>query len=380
MISVKKISCLLFLVVFMSLSVQNDAKAFSINESIIKFFKKPDVKKAPALAPKAEKKKTEATEVKPEVKAPEKIEVTETGTTIKKSTEPLFLDGDIDESLPLPSYPANAILSFGKMSSYEMTDEDTLLDVARFFDLGYIEVLAANPGVDSWTPKPGEKVILPQFKLLPRTTQEGVVVNLAQMRLYYFDKTSKLQYSYPIGIGREGLNTPVGETTVINKVAGPRWNPTDRMREEKPWMPLSVAPGPSNPLGAYALYLGWPTFLIHGSNKPWAIGRRVSSGCMRMYPKNIENVFNTIAVGTKVTIVNQPILVAEIDKKLYLEVNPSRTQGDEIEIEGKYKVKHLTEGMKKVISDAAGAKAKEIKWDVVKKAVEERRGYPIQIN
>lgn len=369
---------LAFLLLF---SIQAEAKSFSINEAIINFFKKPEVKENTVKENKVESKKVEKKVEKIQHPAPkQKPKETAEKKPVSKNSEPVFIDGDIDETLPLPPYPEKAIRAFGKMGSYKMNEEDTLLDVARFFDLGYIEVLAANPGVDSWTPTPETTVVLPHFKLLPRAPQEGVVVNLAQMRLYYFDKDKKIEYSYPIGIGREGLNTPVGETTIVNKVAAPRWNPTERMREEKAWLPISVPPGPSNPLGEYALYLGWPTFLMHGSNKPWAIGRRVSSGCMRMYPKNIKTVYETVSVGTKVTIVNQPILVAEIDGKIYLEANPSKIQGDSLEIEGIYKKKPLTEGIKKVIADAAGAKAKEIKWETVKKVIEERRGYPVQIN
>jgi len=286
---------------------------------------------------------------------------------------------DVDETLPLPKYPAGARIAIGKMQTYKLGEEDTLLDVARHFRLGFIEARAANPDTDPWTPVPGEEVIIPAFKLLPRTVQKGIVVNLAQMRMYYFKNPDQEPVTFPIGVGREGLQTPTGETTVIRKVAGPIWYPTARMREEKPFLPPAVRAGPSNPLGTHALYLGWPTFLIHGSNKPWAIGRRVSSGCMRMYPEDISDLFEMAPVGTKVTVVDQPILAGWIGDKFYLEANPSKTQGNDIEIEGEHAVRELDDALKKVIAGAAGVPSEMIDWEAVKTVVAERRGYPVLI-
>ncbi|MBI3440269.1 MAG: L,D-transpeptidase family protein [Proteobacteria bacterium] len=286
---------------------------------------------------------------------------------------------DIDETIPLPPYPDKAVVAIGKLQTYTVDEEDTLLDISRHYRLGFIELRAANPQVDPWTPIPGEPVTIPSFKLLPRTAQKGIVVNLAQMRMYYFSKSHKHLVTFPIGVGREGLQTPTGDTTVIRKTAGPVWFPTERMREEKPFLPAAVPAGPSNPLGTHALYLGWPTFLIHGSNKPWAIGRRVSSGCMRMYPEDIKDIFNMVPVGTPVTVVDQPLLVGWVGDTLYLEANPSKTQGNDIEINGEHAIKPLTNAIKKVIVDAAGVQADIIDWDTVRTILEERRGYPVAI-
>ncbi len=286
---------------------------------------------------------------------------------------------DTDETLPLPPYPPKARISMGALQTYAMGEEDSLLDVARYFKLGFVELRAANPKVDPWTPVPGEPVTIPSFKLLPRTRQVGIVVNLAQMRLYYFKTPGAEPVTFPIGIGREGLLTPTGETTIVRKVVGPTWFPTPRMREEKPYLPVAFPPGPSNPLGTHALYLGWPEFRIHGTDKPWAIGRRVSSGCMRMYPEDIIALFKMVPVGTKVTVVEQPILVGWIGDELYLEANPSKSQNSDIEINGEHEIKGLTEPLKKMITAAAGIPADRIDWNVVKKAVEERLGYPIVI-
>ncbi len=287
---------------------------------------------------------------------------------------------DTDETLPLPPYPPQARIAVGAMQAHEVGEEDTLLDIARHYKLGFVEIRAANPGVDPWTPVPGESVVIPSFRLLPRAPQKGIVVNLAQMRLYHFTNPKKEPASYPIGIGREGLQTPTGATTIVRKSAAPTWHPTERMREENPLLPAVIPAGPSNPLGTHALYLGWPTFLIHGSNKPWAIGRRVSSGCMRLYPEDISRLFKTVPVGTPVTVVDQPLLAGWVGDAFYLEANPSKTQGNEIEIDGAYRIEWgLDESLKKVILEAAGPDAEKINWHTVKVVLEERLGYPVQV-
>ena len=286
---------------------------------------------------------------------------------------------DADENAALPDYPIGARISIGEMKSYVTGEEDTFADIARHFDLGYVELRAANPGIDPWAAPAGETLTVPTFKLLPRAPQQGIVVNLGEMRMYYYQGPGKPPQTFPLGIGREGLETPTGTTSIIKKVAGPVWYPTDRMRKEKPWLPVFIPAGNANPLGTHAMYLGWPTFLIHGSNKPWGIGRRVSSGCMRMYPEDIITMFGQTAVGTKVTVVNQPIKVGWLDDGLYLEANPTLTQSNQIEIDGTHDVKPLTPGMKKNIIAAAGAEASHINWDTVDKVIRERRGIPVMI-
>jgi L,D-transpeptidase ErfK/SrfK len=295
------------------------------------------------------------------------------------SEAPLPPTFDVDEALPLPPYPMGARIAIGAMQTYKTGEEDTLLDVARQFDLGYVQLRAANPDIDPWAPEPGQDIVIPSFHLLPRARQTGIVVNLAEMRLYHFRKPGAEPDTYALGIGKDGLQTPTGETTIVRKAAYPSWFPTARMREEKPWLPVSVAPGAANPLGTHALYLGWPTFLIHGSNKPWAIGRRVSSGCMRMYPEDIIRVFENVPVGTKVTVVDQPILIGWVDDKLYLSANPSRLQSNQIEIDGLLVPKSIPDGLKQNISAAAGPAAKDIDWHLVEKVLTERRGYPVEI-
>ena len=279
----------------------------------------------------------------------------------------------------LPDYPVGSRISLGTANTYETQEEDTFLDIARHFSLGYVELRTANPGVDPWSPAPGTELLIPAFQLLPRAKQKGIVVNLGKMRLYYFKDAGKPPLSYPIGIGREGLQTPTGETTVARKSAKPTWFPTERMRKEKPWLPESVPAGAANPLGAYALYLGWPTFLIHGSNKPWGIGRRVSSGCMRMYPEDIAEMFGKVPVGTPVTVVDQPVLIGWVEDTLYLEANPTQVQSSEIEGGDLETLRPLTDDIKQEILKTAGTAAGKIDWRAAERALRERRGYPVAI-
>ncbi|MDY0008770.1 MAG: L,D-transpeptidase family protein [Bdellovibrionales bacterium] len=279
----------------------------------------------------------------------------------------------------LPDYPMGARISMGKQTTYKGGEEDTFLDIARHFTLGYVELRAANPEIDPWAPPPGQDIVIPGFQLLPRARQQGVVVNLAKMRLYYFRDPGSEPITYPIGIGSEGLDTPTGVTKVVRKAAGPSWYPTERMRSEKPWLPRHVPPGISNPLGTHALYLGWPTYLIHGSNKPWGIGRRVSSGCMRMYPENVVEFFGMVPVGTRVTIVDQPILVGWLDDGLYLEANPTYTQSVDLENGIDITPTPLTDKMREMIVEAAGVAAGRVNWSMVEKTIRERRGIPVMI-
>ncbi|MEM6781535.1 MAG: L,D-transpeptidase family protein, partial [Pseudomonadota bacterium] len=204
----------------------------------------------------------------------------------------------------------------GEMEVHTAVFEDTLVHLARWNDLGFVEMMAANPELDPWIPGAGAKVILPKQHLLPDAPRKGIVINLPEMHLFFFPEDGSAPTVHSIGIGREGLNTPIGKTTVTRKKAGPTWRPTARMREEDPSLPAVVPPGPENPLGTHALYLGFPQYLIHGTNKPYGIGRRISSGCIRMYPETIRELFDRVPVGTPVNIVDQPIKVGWIDDKM----------------------------------------------------------------
>ncbi|MDT4838327.1 putative L,D-transpeptidase YbiS [compost metagenome] len=187
--------------------------------------------------------------------------------------------------------------------------EDTFADLAERYDLGYQEMLDANPGVDAWLPKVGTHIQIPTQFTLPDGPRDGVVINLAELRLYYFPAETRLVYTYPLGIGREGWDSPVATTRITEKVANPSWFPTPSIRAEHAAngdpLPSRVPPGPDNPLGPYKIRLGLPAYLIHGSNKKFGIGTRTSHGCFRMYNQDVAELFSKVPVGTKVRIINE---------------------------------------------------------------------------
>ena len=205
--------------------------------------------------------------------------------------------------------------------------DDTLPDIARRFDVGYEEILTANPGVDPWLPGVGREVVVPTQFILPAAPHEGVVVNVAAMRIFYYPPHKKgepqIVYTHPIGIGKVGWKTPEGTTKIISRQKDPVWVVPKSVREEHAEdgekLPAQVPAGPDNPLGQYAFHLGWPSYLIHGTNKPYGVGMRSSHGCIRLYPEDIAVFFDMIPIGTKVTVVNQPYLFGWRDGTLYLQ-------------------------------------------------------------
>lgn len=208
--------------------------------------------------------------------------------------------------------------------------EDTLSDIARRFNLGYEEIVRANPGVDPWLPGDGREIVLPTQFVLPDAPREGLVINLPALRVFYFPKVKegepKRVITHPIGIGKVGWSTPEGTTTVIGKRKNPVWTPPASVRKEHlengDPLPKQVPPGPDNPLGAFAMTLGWPSYLIHGTNKPYGVGMRSSHGCIRFYPEDIALLFDQIPLRTKVHVVNQPMLIGWHDGAIYVQALP----------------------------------------------------------
>src|ERR1700722_8425296 len=224
---------------------------------------------------------------------------------------------DVDSGSDIVGYVQKTII--GK--------DDTLPDIARRFDVGYEEILTANPGVDPWLPGVGREVVVPTQFILPAAPHEGVVVNVAAMRIFYYPPHKKGEpetvYTHPIGIGKVGWKTPEGSTRIISRQKDPVWVVPKSVREEHQEngekLPAQVPAGPDNPLGQYEFRLGWPSYLIHGTNKPYGVGMRSSHGCMRLYPEDIAVFFDLIPIGTKVTVVNQPYLFGWRDGTLYLQ-------------------------------------------------------------
>lgn len=218
----------------------------------------------------------------------------------------------------------------GEIQIIRARHEDTFVDIARAYDLGFDELVDANPDVDPWLPGEGTRIVLPTQFVLPDAPRTGIVLNIGAKRLFYFPKAAPGEaaqvITHPVGIGREGWATPTGATKVISKTKDPTWVVPASIRREHAAagnpLPARVPPGPDNPLGRYALRLDLPSYLIHGTNRPAGIGMRVSHGCIQLFPEDIESLFAEVPVGTPVLIVNQPRLLGWRGDNLYLEAHP----------------------------------------------------------
>ena len=267
----------------------------------------------------------------------------------------------------------------GEIKTTRAELKDTLLDIARSNSLGYHDIKLLNPDLDTWLPGEGKEVILPLQFVLPDAEKKGLVLNIPEMRLYYFpenaDKDKKVVFTYPLGVGREGWSTPYIKTKIIEKKKHPKWYPPKSIREEHEEkgdpLPEFIEAGPDNPLGDYALRLGKPEYLIHGTNKPYGVGMRVSHGCIRLYPEDIEYLFKNVKLGTSVNIVNQPYKVGIRDGIIYLEAHPHLK-------EDASRFSNLTEIVKLIIGKTE-EKSYEIDWNLVNEVVREHKGIPVAI-
>lgn len=211
----------------------------------------------------------------------------------------------------------------GTTNQYVVKKGETLIEIARAFGLGFNEIADANKAVDPFIPKAGTLVRIPLIWVLPdKTRYRGIVINLSEMRLYFFhDREGRSVSTFPIGIGDEGSDTPVGRFTVTRKTVNPAWHVPPSIRREKPHLPARVPPGPDNPLGTHALRLSRSSILIHGTNKPWGVGRRVSHGCIRLYPEDIARLFHLVPVGARVTVTRQPVKLGIMNGRVFIEVH-----------------------------------------------------------
>ena len=245
----------------------------------------------------------------------------------------------------------------GEPTYYLTQGAETLLDVALERNLGVPEISAVNPGVDPWVPGSELLLTLPTQFILPDAPREGIVVNYGELRVFYFRKGQPVQ-TFAIGIGRDGFELKMGRTTIVRKKEKPTWYPTKSTRRDKPEVGTVVPPGPDNPLGEYAMYLGWPTYLMHGTNKPYGVGRRVSRGCIRMYPAGVEQLYGQVAVGTKVTAVDQRVKLGWHEGELYLEAQPDWDQLDELEATQTITPKPILPEDRQLVADRAGPDAR----------------------
>jgi len=226
----------------------------------------------------------------------------------------------------------------GSLQHIRAHENETLLDIARNNDIGQKEIIIANPGVDRWLPKNSPVVILPKRYILPDANRSGLVLNLPEMRIYYFHQSKYTNIpqiiTHPVSVGRMDWETPLGITKIISKQKDPSWRPPQSLKDEAiaegdDPLPDVVLPGPDNPLGRYAMRLGIPGYLLHSTNKPYGVGMRVTHGCLRMYPEDIEQLFDDVPVGTPVQIVNQPVKLGWLSETLYIEVHPVLEENQE---------------------------------------------------
>ncbi len=277
-------------------------------------------------------------------------------------------------TLPLPDRAGDALIgdSPEEPKFVSANEEDTLIDIAVDYRLGQDEIVLANPTVDRWLPRQGTKVRIPNGFILPDAPRQGIVINLPEMRIYYFGVPGVVE-TYAIGIGRVDWKTPLGHTQIQAKTENPSWSPPPSIIAEhladgdvlEPYYP----PGPDNPLGLFAFRLGIPGYLIHSTNKVNGVGMRVSHGCIRMYPADIEQFFPLVKVGTSVNIVNQPLKVGWRHDVLYLEAYPEMEETPASYEDRLHRALDL-------IERANGGKMPIIKGSVLKNALQHETGIP----
>jgi L,D-transpeptidase ErfK/SrfK len=279
-----------------------------------------------------------------------------------------------------PLQPSQDLI--GQSGQTQAEKKDTLPDIARQYHLGFDEIVAANPGVDTWLPAAGAIIHLPTEHLLPNAPRTGIVVNLPDGRLYYFRTDANNQRvveTHPISVGQMDWKTPLGTTKIVQKVKNPTWYPPKSVRDKHlldgDVLPPSIPPGPDNPLGAYALRLGIPggAYLIHGTNNPVGVGMQITHGCIRLYPEDIEVLFGEVAQGMDVRIVNQRIKTGWVDGALYLEVHHPLDSGDAKDTED------LTSLTRAIVAATANRRI-SIDWEAAERIFEAANGEPARIS
>jgi L,D-transpeptidase ErfK/SrfK len=264
--------------------------------------------------------------------------------------------------------------------------EDTLTDIARRFNVGYEEILRANPKVDPWLPGEGREIIVPTQFVLPDAPRTGLVINIAAMRIFYFPPPAKrgdrqVVITHPIGIGKVGWRTPEGVTRIVRRQEDPTWRVPVSVRKEhhengEDLDPV-IGPGPDNPLGKYAFYLQWPSYLIHGTNKPAGVGLRSSHGCIRLYPEDIAQFFAMVPIGTQVRVVNQPFVFGWRDEQLYMQ--SFDVLEDDTRDWKKAQKKLLQSGSLAVRLQQVRAHHEQVDWSLVSSLTLSPRGVPVPI-
>lgn len=256
------------------------------------------------------------------------------------------------------------------------SESETLLDIARQHDIGQEEIMLANPSIDRWLPVAGAEVMIPAQHIIPQADRKGLVLNLPEMRIYYF-KSDKELVTYPVSVGRMDWKTPLGKAKIISKKKNPSWRPPKSVKLEAAQsgetVPDVVPPGPDNPLGEYALRLNLPGYLIHGTNKPYGVGMRVTHGCVRLLPEDIEALYGMVRVNTQVQLLNQPVKVGWHEGVLYLEVHPPMDEHAAAK-------EDLLQYALEVIYQELEKRPAALTGRMVRKAIDEQTGVPVAIS
>jgi L,D-transpeptidase ErfK/SrfK len=272
----------------------------------------------------------------------------------------------------------------GEIGAVTARRDDTLIDLARAHGLGYEEIVSANPGVDPWLPGEGTIVRLPLRRVLPDAPREGIVVNLPEHRLYYYPPAKagepRVVVTFPVAIGKMDWQTPLGVTRIADKVKDPPWYPPESVRREHAKkgdiLPTVVPAGPDNPLGSRKMRLAIPggAYLIHGTNKPAGIGMQATHGCMRLYPEDVEALFDMVSVGTPVRIVNQPQKVGWSSERLYVEVHKPLENTESAVVEPD------RTALARLVANAVRARpAAPVAWSRAETAFELAEGVPVPV-
>ena len=293
--------------------------------------------------------------------------------------------------------PGNDVV--GAITVVQSREDETLLEIARRHGLGYEDIVSANPDVDTWLPGEGTDVVLPTRFVLPPGRRKGLILNLAEYRMYYFpevkDGEKPIVMTFPMSIGRMDWETPLGRTSVIAKVTNPSWYPPESIRAEHAAdgdpLPRIVPPGPQNPLGDHAMRLGLPGYLIHGTNRPAGVGMRVTHGCIRMFPEDIGFFFGQVPLNTPVRIINEPVKIGWDADKLLVEVHetlefspmpPADVEGEaDVEVDAEVvtppPVRDAMTALTEQYVLATSSQAAELDWDIAEVLLERADGIPV---
>jgi L,D-transpeptidase ErfK/SrfK len=290
----------------------------------------------------------------------------------------LFVGAASAAVYPLPPPSVDII---GQVRVVYANQEDTLLDVARRHGLGYEEIIHANPGVDRWMPGQGAPIVLPTRHILPDAPRDGIVLNLPEMRLYYYPPAGpdgqRVVHTFPVSIGEMDWKTPLGVTRVISKEIDPPWRPPASIKAKYAAhgdpLPDVVPPGPDNPLGRHALRLSQTSYLIHGTNRPYGIGMRVTHGCVRMYPEDVERLFGMVPVGITVRIIDQPIKVGRLHGELFVAIHEPL---EETELPRRITLEQVLEA----VAAKVGPELTGVDQNILQVAVEQVSGIAVSIS